>query len=111
MIFLIFIFYFLEIFLISGSAHIVFKSPNMYNKNSIKGIKNFFLEEGISSLTIQPEFSDDQERHSEAHLSINSGKDCLLLCAEKKCALSTCCETPMKMIERLNEELQGHKED
>lgn len=83
----------------------------MYNKNSMKGIKNFFLKEGISSLTVQPEFSEDQNRHSEANLSINSGKDCLLLCAEKKCALLTCCETPMKMIERLNEGLHGHKED
>ena len=92
---------------LAGSVHIVFRSHKKYNQKSIMKIKDFFIQEGISSITVQPEFSDALNERSDdirPHNGNAHSDDCLLLCAEGKCAHFTCCETTEKMLLKLAEE-------
>ena len=87
--------------------HIVFRSHKTYNQESIKNIKDFFFQEGINSITVQPEFSDATKEHVDDRRfagMIENEDDCLLVCAERKCAYLTCCETPKKILAKLREE-------
>jgi len=88
-----------------GSVHIVFRSHKKYNHGSISKIQEFFKQEGISSITVQPEFSDAANvRQNECKLISSHGQDCLLACSGGMCASYTCCETTRKILAKLSEE-------
>ncbi|XP_055312370.1 proton-coupled zinc antiporter SLC30A1 [Sitodiplosis mosellana] len=72
-----------------STVHILFHNPHVYVK--IKDdVESFFHAQGITIVTIQPEFSTksaDNEKDS------GSLKQCLIGCQSIECAPKTCCST------------------
>ncbi|XP_022918718.2 proton-coupled zinc antiporter SLC30A1 isoform X1 [Onthophagus taurus] len=70
-----------------STVHIIFQNPKVYE--TIKNdINRFFEEQGITQVTIQPEFFPK----SKSTESIVSQKDsCLVKCQEEACKTNHCC--------------------
>uniref|UniRef100_U5EQ60 Putative integral to membrane n=1 Tax=Corethrella appendiculata TaxID=1370023 RepID=U5EQ60_9DIPT len=64
-----------------STAHIIFQNPNVYHKIH-EDVINFFHEQGINIVTIQPEFTT----------TTLDGNSCLMKCREDACLLKHCCE-------------------
>lgn len=64
-----------------STVHITFQSPKLYAK-IIDDVRTFFSEQGITIVTIQPEFQD-----SSAPVSM----ECLVQCHAKDCMEKVCC--------------------
>eukprot|EP00794_Sanderia_malayensis_P006012 gene6012-6710_t len=85
---------------IVGSAHIVFRSYKMYNQDAVNAVQEFLNREGISSLTMQPEFADfaNDNNENEPDELFTSNDKCMLKCAEKNCEYLKCCATPKELL-------------
>ncbi|XKL64428.1 hypothetical protein PGB90_004514 [Kerria lacca] len=70
------------------TAHIIFINPQVYTKMKTK-ITNSFYEQGISVVTVQPEFFEDSNK-IEMISSINS--NCLIKCFSRNCYQRYCCD-------------------
>ncbi|XP_076273644.1 zinc transporter 77C [Rhynchophorus ferrugineus] len=71
-----------------STVHIIFENPKVY-RNILEEIKEFFIENGVTQLTIQPEFyrpSDSME-----NLSSKLPPVCLVACQGEDCKLNHCC--------------------
>lgn len=66
-----------------STIHIKFKSQKLYLR-IIEEVNNFFAENGISQITIQPEFPSPS--------SLPSSTECLVKCLEADCNSKTCCK-------------------
>lgn len=53
-------------------------------------VVNFFHDQGITIVTIQPEFQEKLRNQNESKLSLNQ---CLIGCQSVECAPKTCCST------------------
>nr|XP_023027638.1 zinc homeostasis factor 1 [Leptinotarsa decemlineata] len=74
---------------IISTVHIIFQNPKVYTKIR-NDLKEFFLEKGISQVTIQPEFFT--KNASVDSLSSNKyAPDCLMACLGEVCKDSHCC--------------------
>ncbi|KAJ8950881.1 hypothetical protein NQ318_011179 [Aromia moschata] len=72
-----------------STVHIIFQNPKVYNK-IIEEVKEFFIDCGITQVTIQPEFFGKMDSLE----SLNSKKfapNCLMACQGEGCKLSHCC--------------------
>lgn len=66
-----------------STIHIKFKSQQLYLM-IIEEVNNFFAENGISQITIQPEFPSPS--------SLPSSTECLVKCIGAECLQKTCCK-------------------
>ncbi|KAI4497782.1 hypothetical protein M0802_007108 [Mischocyttarus mexicanus] len=64
------------------TVHIIFLNPMVF-ANIINQITEFFIQRGITQVTIQPEFHKMKTSTDKA--------DCLIRCHGKLCSLSQCC--------------------
>lgn len=73
-----------------STVHVIFQDPDVYAR-IIDDIVIFFHEQGITIVTIQPEFK--VTGNIETH-------DCLVKCVDKACILKHCCNTnnDLKMV-------------
>lgn len=79
-----------------STAHIIFQNPTVYLKITDK-LTEFFLEHGITQVTIQPEFFIKTRSSSESLHSHDSL--CLMQCQSEGCKTSHCCpENQQKML-------------
>lgn len=79
-----------------STAHVIFQDPSVY-RHSINEIVNYFHEQGINIVTIQPEFKQlDAEMSPGGEIrSLVAGttKDlCLVACRQETCEEKTCCK-------------------
>ncbi|XP_055908108.1 calcium/manganese antiporter SLC30A10 [Eupeodes corollae] len=65
-----------------STVHIKFKSQQLYTK-IIDDVRNFFIEQGITIVTIQPEFQD---------IILPSSIECLVQCNAIDCVEKVCCQ-------------------
>lgn len=70
-----------------STVHVIFQDPDVYAR-IIDDIVVFFHEQGITIVTIQPEFQ------ITGNVEI---QDCLVKCVEKACILKHCCNTNMDL--------------
>ncbi|CAG9761872.1 unnamed protein product [Ceutorhynchus assimilis] len=73
-----------------STVHIIFENPKIY-RNIMEEIKEFFMENGVTQVTIQPEFY----RPSASMESLTSQKlppVCLVACQGELCRLNHCCQ-------------------
>ncbi|XP_065673664.1 uncharacterized protein LOC100205633 isoform X3 [Hydra vulgaris] len=70
-----------------ASAHILFEKPEEY-ESSRQAVKTFFLNEGITCMTFQPEFLP-----VDTVISSDILKQCFNKCNKEKCLESMCCDT------------------
>lgn len=66
-----------------STIHIKFKSQKLYLR-IIEEVNNFFAENGIGHITIQPEFPSSA--------SLPSSTECLVKCLGAECISKTCCK-------------------
>lgn len=74
-----------------STVHVIFQDPDVYAR-IMDDIVIFFHEQGITIVTIQPEFK------ITGNVEI---QDCLVKCVEKACILKHCCnnsDTDLKMV-------------
>ncbi|XP_052889686.1 proton-coupled zinc antiporter SLC30A1 [Anopheles moucheti] len=72
-----------------STVHIIFDNPKVYLKIQTDVIE-FFHEQGINQVTIQPEFKARDERRTLG----NGTEGCLIQCRTiAQCASRTCCDT------------------
>ncbi|KAJ8919610.1 hypothetical protein NQ315_002232 [Exocentrus adspersus] len=72
-----------------STVHIIFQNPKVYNK-IMEEVKEFFVDRGITQVTIQPEFFTQ----TGSMESLNSSKfapKCLMTCQDAACAERHCC--------------------
>ncbi|XP_068906556.1 proton-coupled zinc antiporter SLC30A1 isoform X2 [Tenebrio molitor] len=69
---------------IISTVHIIFENQKSYNK-IMDDIKEFLIENGITQVTIQPEF------YTKAETPQNLTPLCLMQCQGEGCKLSHCC--------------------
>lgn len=75
---------------IISTVHVVFENPKVYGKLMLE-LKEFFADNGITQVTIQPEFY----KKSISLESLASDKRlCLMSCQSEKCSSSHCCQNP-----------------
>jgi len=72
-----------------STAHIIFQNPTVYSKITHK-LTEFFMEHGITQVTIQPEFFTKTTSSESIHSS-NSLTLCLMQCQGEGCKTSHCC--------------------
>ncbi|XP_018319986.1 zinc transporter 1 isoform X2 [Agrilus planipennis] len=72
---------------IISTAHIIFLNPKVYGTITNQ-VTEFFLEQGITQVTIQPEFYT-KSISAESLVSTKSG--CLVRCQSEDCKTSHCC--------------------
>nr|CAH7758697.1 unnamed protein product [Callosobruchus chinensis] len=70
-----------------STAHIIFQNPKVYNK-IMEEVKSFFVEYGITQVTIQPEFFKTHPSTESLNKLI---PDCLMACQGELCKESHCC--------------------
>lgn len=70
-----------------STVHIIFHDPLIYAQ-IIEEVKTFFHEQGITNVTIQPEFKDTNLAPAV--------RDCYLPCTDIACAEKHCCLRPAK---------------
>ncbi|XP_012559964.1 uncharacterized protein LOC100205633 isoform X1 [Hydra vulgaris] len=70
-----------------ASAHILFETPEEY-ESSRQAVKTFFLNEGITCMTFQPEFLP-----VDTVISSDILKQCFNKCNKENCLESMCCDT------------------
>lgn len=71
------------------TVHIIFQDPKVY-ANVINEINEFFLEQGITQLTIQPEFFQKSTNLSNIRDKANV-RFCLMKCKSDSCITGYCC--------------------
>ncbi|XP_017781074.1 PREDICTED: zinc transporter 1 isoform X2 [Nicrophorus vespilloides] len=80
-----------------STAHIIFQNPKVYAK-IMDDVKEFFLDHGITQVTIQPEFYTKCSS-VESLNSVNKHPLCLVKCQDEACVNQHCCPTPnLQMI-------------
>ncbi|XP_055383699.1 uncharacterized protein LOC129613593 [Condylostylus longicornis] len=110
-----------------STVHIIFKDPNLY-LNTIQEIKKYFYEQGIATVSIQPEFlcakirstmipnkknneiiqklpTDDKENLSTLTYNTNTNiscDNCLVPCLALACAEKSCCNINTELKEILS---------
>ncbi|XP_060530719.1 uncharacterized protein LOC132704621 [Cylas formicarius] len=87
-----------------STVHIIFENPKVY-KSKMEEIKEFFLESGVTQVTIQPEFFSK----SASVESLHSGKvppKCLVACSGELCRENHCCPSNQE----LDKLISGSKE-
>ncbi|XP_002069019.2 zinc transporter 1 [Drosophila willistoni] len=67
-----------------ATIHIQFQNPKLYLK-IIEQVRNYFHEQGIGAVTIQPEFYPSTNKNASASL------ECLMQCQAAECAEKVCC--------------------
>ncbi|ERL91925.1 zinc homeostasis factor 1 isoform X2 [Dendroctonus ponderosae] len=72
-----------------STVHIIFENPKVY-RNIMKEIREFFLENGVTQVTIQPEFFHPSAS-MESLSSANLPPTCLVACQGEECKLHHCC--------------------
>uniref|UniRef100_A0A182P1X1 Cation efflux protein transmembrane domain-containing protein n=1 Tax=Anopheles epiroticus TaxID=199890 RepID=A0A182P1X1_9DIPT len=72
-----------------STVHIIFENPKVYLKIQ-SDVIDFFHEQGISQVTIQPEFNLSDEKRT-----LGNGTECCLIQCRTiaQCASRTCCDT------------------
>lgn len=71
-----------------STVHIKFKSQQHY-ANIIGDVRNFFIDQGINIVTIQPEFQD---------IDVPEFQDCLVQCNKNDCMTKLCCQQSNKQF-------------
>ncbi|KAH8370205.1 hypothetical protein KR093_002652, partial [Drosophila rubida] len=67
-----------------ATIHIQFQNPKLYLK-IIEQVRGYFHEQGITEVTIQPEFHPATNKNASASL------ECLMQCQAAECAEKVCC--------------------
>ncbi|XP_060651376.1 LOW QUALITY PROTEIN: proton-coupled zinc antiporter SLC30A1 [Drosophila nasuta] len=67
-----------------ATIHIQFQNPKLYLK-IIEQVRGYFHEQGITEVTIQPEFYPATNKNASASL------ECLMQCQAAECAEKVCC--------------------
>ncbi|CAH1953586.1 unnamed protein product [Acanthoscelides obtectus] len=70
-----------------STVHIIFQNPKVYNK-IMEEVKSFFIEKGITQVTIQPEF---YKTHPSTESLNKLIPDCLMACQGELCKENHCC--------------------
>ncbi|XP_014215770.1 zinc transporter 1 isoform X2 [Copidosoma floridanum] len=78
-----------------ATIHIIYADATVYARITDR-ITMFFVEQGISHVTIQPEFCNTRVEPT----------DCLIKCRSKKCSASTCCSR--EILSSSSDEDQHH---
>lgn len=73
---------------IISTIHIIFEDPKVY-RNIMEEIKEFFAENGVTQVTIQPEFF--RQSASLEKLNTKLPPVCLVACQGETCKLNHCC--------------------
>ena len=81
-------------FVVSASAHVVFTKYEMYEQEC-EAIKSYFYDQGISCMTLQPEFLDHHDHNDHSHNNPSDkiaslGATCAFKC-ENCSPPNTCC--------------------
>ncbi|XP_046666802.1 uncharacterized protein LOC124358546 [Homalodisca vitripennis] len=84
------------------TAHIIFLNPKEYTRIT-NDISRFFLDQGITHVTIQPEFYKDLNK---ADL-LSSNSDCLVQCKEDLCMERHCCASRSPSLESVQVNCQS----
>ncbi|CAH1104113.1 unnamed protein product [Psylliodes chrysocephalus] len=71
-----------------STVHIIFQNPKVY-KELIEEVKEFFLDSGITQVTIQPEFF--KKNVSMESISSKYTPNCLVSCIGEGCKQNHCC--------------------
>uniref|UniRef100_A0A1B6FTW7 Cation efflux protein cytoplasmic domain-containing protein n=1 Tax=Cuerna arida TaxID=1464854 RepID=A0A1B6FTW7_9HEMI len=85
------------------TAHIIFLNPKEYTRIT-NDISRFFLDQGITHVTIQPEFYKDLNK---ADL-LSSNSDCLVQCNEDLCMDRHCCASRTPSLESVHVDSHCH---
>ncbi|XP_050299318.1 zinc transporter 1 [Anthonomus grandis grandis] len=72
-----------------STVHIIFENPKIY-RNIMEDIKEFFQENGVTQVTIQPEFFN-RSISTESLISAKLPPMCLVSCQGEMCKLNHCC--------------------
>ncbi|KAJ8941396.1 hypothetical protein NQ314_010396 [Rhamnusium bicolor] len=72
-----------------STVHIIFKNQKVYHK-IMEDVKEFFISNGITQVTIQPEFFT-KNSSTESLKSNKFVPDCLMACQGEGCKQSHCC--------------------
>ncbi|XP_054260021.1 proton-coupled zinc antiporter SLC30A1 [Macrosteles quadrilineatus] len=89
------------------TAHIIFLNPKEYSKIT-DNISRFFLSQGITHVTIQPEFYKEPKGLSKGG-EVSSTSDCLVPCTEDMCMDRHCCASRTPSLESVHVDCHGHK--
>lgn len=72
-----------------STVHLIFENPKVYD-GIAEQIKEFFLENGVTQVTIQPEFF--QHNSSLESLTLSKlPRECLMACQGELCKVNHCC--------------------
>jgi hypothetical protein len=73
------------------TAHIIFQNPQVYAR-TIEDILNYFTEQGINQVTIQPEFSSTLSKEDSPRTTREKiESECQLKCKNAVCQPKNCC--------------------
>ncbi|XP_066244977.1 proton-coupled zinc antiporter SLC30A1 [Euwallacea similis] len=73
-----------------STVHLIFENPQVYH-TVMKDIKEFFIENGVTQVTIQPEFFQSTSSLESLVSSKTPRDECLMACQGATCKLSHCC--------------------
>jgi len=86
------------------TAHIIFLNPQEYSRIN-DDILRFFVGQGITHVTIQPEFYKD---YTKADL-VSSTSNCLVQCTEDMCMERHCCASRTPSLESVHVDSHSHR--
>lgn len=72
-----------------STVHLIFENPKVY-ESLAEQIKEFFLENGVTQVTIQPEFFQPNSS-LESLTSSKLPRECLMACQGELCKVNHCC--------------------
>lgn len=75
-----------------STAHIIFYDHDVYTL-IMDEVVNFFHEQGITHITIQPEFQCDVSIGTVTKIKNRQDEYCLMPCRDKMCQPKICCQT------------------
>ncbi|XP_066145198.1 proton-coupled zinc antiporter SLC30A1 [Euwallacea fornicatus] len=73
-----------------STVHLIFENPQVYH-TVMKDIKEFFIENGVTQVTIQPEFFQSTSSLESLVSSTTPRDECLMACQGDMCKFSHCC--------------------
>lgn len=78
------------------TAHVIFQDPKTYAR-IMEDVLNFFRDQGITIVTVQPEFKEKSRSESVDRRSV-SVTSCLMGCRDNSCIDKSCCKSDELLV-------------